>query len=185
MIATTAATEQMPQLLDLVWEHLLPAFRSGPLTGAEEADAGLRERLSRLALAPAAGKPAPPERAARWTGAEFTPRGGACAGLPKLTAVAVTPAADGWSLTLTEDGEPLALRLGASGWTVAEEPLPVAVSGGWADADTLAVDLVFLETPHRLTVTCSLPERTFAARWHTTPLRSTPLRRMRAPRASG
>ncbi|MFE7852884.1 serine hydrolase domain-containing protein [Streptomyces sp. NPDC057403] len=184
VIATTAATEQMPQLLDLVWEHLLPAFRPEPLTGADAADTALRERLDRLALAPAAGKPAPPEHTARWTGAEFTPRGGACAALPALTSVAVAPAADGWSLTLTEDAEPLRVRLGASGWSLAEEPVPVAVSGGWADADTLAVDLVFLETPHRLTLTCSLPEGTFTARWHTTPLRSTPLRRMRAPRAS-
>ncbi|GAA3770226.1 hypothetical protein GCM10022403_001960 [Streptomyces coacervatus] len=184
VIATTAATEQMQQLLDLVWQHLLPAFGPEPLPGREHEDAALRERLARLALPPAAGKPIPPEWAQGWSGAEFTPYGGVCADRPKLTAVRVTPGTDGWELRLTEDGHPLDLRFGAPGWTVADEPLPTAVSGGWADADTLAVDVVLLETPHRLTVTCSLPDRTFTARWHTTPLHGPPLRAMRAPRPS-
>jgi CubicO group peptidase (beta-lactamase class C family) len=185
VIATTAATEQMQQILDLAWQHLLPAFGPEPLPGREHEDTGLRERLARLTLPPAAGKPAPPERAQKWSGAEFTPYGDVCPDRPKLTAIRATPGTDGWELTLTEDGHPLELRVGAAGWTVTDEPLPTATSGGWTDADTLAVDVLFLETPHRLTVTCSLPDRTFTARWHTTPLHNLPLRAMRAPRASG
>jgi CubicO group peptidase (beta-lactamase class C family) len=184
VIATTAATEQMQKVLDLAWQHLLPAFGPEPLSGREHQDTVLRERLARLALPPAAGKPAPPERAQNWSGAEFTPYGGVCADQPKLTAVQVTSGTDGWELRLTEDGRPLDLPVGAAGWTVTDEPLPTAVSGGWTDADTLAVDVAFLETPHRLTVTCSLPEGTFTAQWRTTPLHSPPLRAMRAPRSS-
>ncbi|MGI5451926.1 serine hydrolase domain-containing protein [Streptomyces sp. CA-249302] len=184
VIAMTAATEQMQKVLNLVWEHLLPAFGPEPLFGREADDTALRDRLALLALPPSEGKPAPPERASEWTGAEFTPAGGLCVDQPKLTSVVVRPGPDGWTGTLTEDGRPLELPVGEGGWTVAEEPLPVAVSGGWADADNLAVELVFLETPHRLTVSCSLPERTFTARWCTTPLHSPPLRAMRAPRAS-
>jgi CubicO group peptidase (beta-lactamase class C family) len=182
VIATTAATEQMQQLLSLVWEHLLPAFKDGPLPGPGDADTALGERLARLALPPAAGSPVPPERARDWSGAGFTAHGGVCADQPGLMAVEVTRGADGWRLGLTEDGHRLELRIGKTGWRVDEEPLPVAVSGGWADADTLAVDVVFLETPHRLTVTCSLPDRTFTARWHTTPLHGPRLHSMRAPR---
>ena len=184
VIATTAATEQMQRMLDLVWEHLLPAFGPEPLHGRDDQDAALRQRLARLALPPAAGKPAPPERAGEWSGTAFSPYGGECAALPKLTSVAVDAGPHGWSLALTEDGHPLELRFGEAGWIVSDEPLPTAVSGGWADTDTLAVDVVFLETPHRLTVTCSLPERTFTARWHTTPLQRVPLRAMCAPRSS-
>ncbi|MEU6146747.1 serine hydrolase domain-containing protein [Streptomyces sp. NPDC047081] len=184
VVAITAATEQMQHTLDLVWEHLLPALGPEPLTGRDAEDAALGERLARIALPPAAGRPAPPERTEDWSGAEFTPAGGVCADQPNLASVAVRPGPDGWSVTLTEDGRPLELPVGGAGWTVAEEPLPVAVSGGWADAETLAVEIVFLETPHRLAVTCSLPAGTFTALWRTTPLHSPPLRALRAPRAS-
>lgn len=88
-------------------------------------------------------------------------------------------------MTLVDDGDRMELRLGTgeAGWTVAGEPVPVAVSGGWTDAETLAVDVAFLETPHHLLVTCSLGDRTFTARWRTQPLHGGPLRRMRAPRS--
>jgi CubicO group peptidase (beta-lactamase class C family) len=184
VVAMTAATAEMQQVLDLVWQHLLPSFRPQPLTRGEHEDTALRERLARLALPPATGKPAPPDRARDWSTAGFTPYGGVCADQPKLTSVAVTATADGWQLTLTEDGRALQLHGGTTGWTVSEEPLPTAVSGGWTDDDTLAVDVVFLETPHRLTLTCALPDRTFRARWHTTPLNGSPLRTLRAPRPS-
>jgi CubicO group peptidase (beta-lactamase class C family) len=184
VIALTSETVAMEQVLDFVWEHLLPAFRSAPLPGRDEEDASLRERLARLALPPAAGKPAPPEGVEAWSGAAFTPYGGVCADQPGLTAADVTAGADGWTLTLTEDGDRLALRLGADGWTVAEEPVPTAVSGGWADAGTLVVDVAFLETPHHLVVTCSLTDQTFTARWRTEPLHAGPLRAQRAPRRS-
>ncbi|MFJ4787465.1 serine hydrolase domain-containing protein [Streptomyces sp. NPDC088794] len=184
VIATTAATEEMQRVLDLAWEHLLPAFGPEPLPGREAADTSLAERLARLELPPAAGKFAPPEGDRDWSGAEFTPEGGVCADRPKLTAVEVTSGADGWGLVLTEDGRRLDLRFGEAGWAVAEGAPPTAVSGGWTDADTLAIDVLFLETPHRLAVTCSLPERTFTAKWRTTPLHPLPLRAMRAPRPS-
>jgi CubicO group peptidase (beta-lactamase class C family) len=184
VIATTAATTDMQALLNLVWQHLLPAFRSQPLTGQEASDAALADRLARLALPPAPGRAAPPERAGEWSAAEFTPDGGVCADQPGLTGAAVTADADGWTLTLVEEGDRLDLDLGSGGWSVAEEPVPTAVSGGWTDDDTLAVDVVFLETPHRLRVTCSLTGRTFTARWATEPLHGGPLRTLGAPRRS-
>ncbi|KAB1148055.1 beta-lactamase family protein [Streptomyces luteolifulvus] len=184
VIATTAATEQMQEMLNLVWEHLLPAFGPVAAAGSPEEDAALGERLARLALPPAPGSPAPPERAEAWTGAAFTPYGGVCADQPGLTEAAVTAEADGLRLTLTEDGHQLVLRLGGAGWTLDEGPVPTAVSGGWTDADTLVVDVAFLETPHHLVVTCSLPDRSFTARWRTVPLQGLPLRSTGAPRGS-
>ncbi|MFD7880574.1 serine hydrolase domain-containing protein [Streptomyces sp. NPDC059766] len=184
VIATTAATVQMQDLLNMVWRHLLPAFGPAPLPGRARADADLAQRLAALALPPAAGLGAPPERAGDWAGAEFTPAGGVCAAQPDLTSVAVAAGPEGWTLTLTEGGEPHRLRLGPDRWSLAQEPLPTAVSGGWADGRTLQAHVLFLETPHRLVVTCALDDRTFTARWSTEPLHGGRLRSLRAPRAS-
>jgi hypothetical protein len=90
----------------------------------------------------------------------------------------------GWDLALAESGGDLVVRHDTTGWTVNERPsvpVPVAASGGWTDAGTFTADLVFLETPHCLTVNCSLPTRTFTARWHTAPLGGGLLRAHGAP----
>ncbi|MFJ9101685.1 serine hydrolase domain-containing protein [Streptomyces sp. NPDC102405] len=182
VLAITSETVDMQKVLDLAWEHLLPAFGAGPLPGREAVDAALADRLARLALPPAEGKAAPADRVEDWNTA-FTPYGGACADQPSLSSVEVDP---GGRVTLVDDGDRLELGLGAGEdrWTVADEPVPVAVSGGWTDEETLAVDVAFLETPHHLLVTCSLGDRTFTARWRTQPLHGGPLRRMRAPRSA-
>jgi CubicO group peptidase (beta-lactamase class C family) len=186
VIAATAATERMQEYLNLVWEHLLPAFGPEPLTGREAADAELQERLGRLALPPAPGRTAPPERDRDWAATAFTPS--TEAGPVRSAGLALD--ADGWRLTLTGKGDRpdhpdrLALRLAGEGWTVAEEPVPTAVSGGWTDAGTLAVEVVFLETPHRLALTCSLVDRRLTAHWRTQPLHGGRLISLRAPRDS-
>ncbi|MCF1510722.1 serine hydrolase domain-containing protein [Streptomyces glomeratus] len=187
VIATTAATEQMQKLLDAMWRHLLPAFGPAPLTGRDDEDKALQHRLDRLALPPVAADPAPPAESGHWSGARLTPRGGRCAAQPGLTAVEVCRPDDGWTVTLVEGDDRLVLRLPRSGWSVDDGPVPTAVSGGWTSPDTLRLDVLFLETPHRLTVTATLdadtPDAgTFTVRWHTTPLHGGPLRRNRAPR---
>ncbi|MFB6846757.1 serine hydrolase domain-containing protein [Streptomyces sp. NPDC056373] len=185
VIAATSATERMQEYLNLVWKHLLPAFGPEPLTGREAADAELRERLGRLALPPAPGRPVPPDRERDWAAAAFTP---SAAG--PVHSAGLTRDSDGWTLTLTgERDRPdrpdrLDLRIAGEGWRVVEEPFPTAVSGGWTDGGTLAVDVVFLETPHRLALTCSLVEGTLTAQWRTAPLHGGPLTALRAPRRS-
>jgi CubicO group peptidase (beta-lactamase class C family) len=188
VIAMTAATEQLQAVLNLAWDHLLPAFGPEPLTRRTADDAALRSRLSRLALPPVAAKPAPPAAAgsaAVWSSAEFAPAGGVCTDQPTLTGIALTAHDDGWALTLTETGSQLHLRFDPPGWSVdegADAAVPAAVSAGWTDADTLLAEVVFLETPHRLVVRCSLAAGTFTARWRTVPLHPMPLRSLRAPR---
>jgi len=180
VIATTAATEEMQDLLNLVWRHLLPAFAAAPLPGRE--DDGLRRRLAGLALPPVKAHPEPPARGDAWAGAGFLPEGGVCADQRTLTGVTVAAGEEGWRVSLAEGDGRLDLRLGETDWTVDPGAVPTAVSGGWTDPETLHIDVLFLETPHRLTVTCSLPDRTFTARWHTTPLHGGRLRSLHAPR---
>ncbi|MET7902976.1 serine hydrolase domain-containing protein [Streptomyces sp. NPDC005336] len=186
VVATTGATVEMQALLDAVWEHLLPAFGGAPLDGREGEDAALRRRLSQLALPPVPAKPAPLADPAAWSGARFAPQGGTCGDQPTLTQVAVAAdGAGGWSVCLAEGESRLDVGFDATGWRVdagPDAPVPTAVSGGWTDPDTLIVEVVFLETPHRLALTCSLDGRTFTARWPTMPLHPGPLRSFRAPR---
>jgi hypothetical protein len=60
---------------------------------------------------------------------------------------------------------------GGTGWTVVEgggRTPAVAVSGGWT-GDAARLDLLFLESPHRLHVDL-LPGGRLTTRWGTTPL---------------
>ncbi|MFF0008659.1 serine hydrolase domain-containing protein [Streptomyces tibetensis] len=186
VIAATSATERMQEYLNLVWKHLLPAFGPEPLTGRETADAELLERLGRLALPPVPGRSVPPDRERDWAAAAFTPSEAA----GPVRSAGLTRDTDGWTLTLTGAGDRpdrpdrLDLRIAGEGWTVDEGPFPTAVSGGWTDGGTLALDVVFLETPHRLALTCSLAEGSLIAQWRTPPLPAGPLTALRAPRRS-
>ncbi|HEY1914916.1 MAG TPA: serine hydrolase domain-containing protein [Streptosporangiaceae bacterium] len=191
VIAMTADTEQMQAVLNAAWEHLLPAF--GPGAGGDAktraegpADAALRRRLSHLEVPAAAGGSTPDAGPGAWAGTEFKPAGGRCADQPSLVTVTVTQAGDdgGFGVRLAEDGESLSLRCVPGRWTVSEPgaPVPTAVSGGWTDPGTFTIDVAFLETPHHLVVTCSVPERTFGARWRTMPLHGGPLRSIQAPK---
>jgi hypothetical protein len=78
---------------------------------------------------------------------------------------------------------PFTLRLApGGGWrTSAPDELPTAVSGGWTDPDTLRFDVLFLETPHRMQVTCDLARGTVEARFIAEWLANGPLTRLRAP----
>jgi CubicO group peptidase (beta-lactamase class C family) len=161
VIAITASTEDMQAVLDAVWAHLLPAFGDA---GSAEADATLAKRLGELRL------PARDGSAGPWPDApvDLAPEGGSCEALPVLRGVTIADRqvrlADGQTL--------MELPVVVGGWHVSEDPVPAAASGGWTDQGTLECDVIFLEAAHRLTLTCSLGERTFRARWGTRPLGS-------------
>lgn len=169
VIAMTAGSGNMQAMLDAVWDHLLPGFGDTPLVTAD-ADSRLENRLRQLAL-PAFPAQAAPAEGSRWAGTTFIPDGGSCGQQRSLVAVTAGFGDDRWRATLHEAGSDLTVVLGNGTWTVAEQAGggtdagPHACTGGWLDDGTLRFDIIFLETPHRLSVTCSLPGRTFDARW--------------------
>jgi hypothetical protein len=105
-----------------------------------------------------------------------------------LTSVEVAPAADGWQISLIEPANALAFPVGAGTWAVSApadsrgESIPVAASGGWLDDHTLRAEVIFLETPHRMDITCSLRGRTAEAAWRHVPLARSRLRDLHCPR---
>ncbi len=188
VVAITAATPDMQALLDAVWQHLLPAFRDDPRDGA--GDTALAGRLSTLTLPFPAAAVEPSWDRSGWDVARFSPAGQLCPDQPTLTCVELIADDGGWSLALVEAGSRLVARLGTDGWATSEAtgpsgPVPLALVGGWTDSGTLCVEVIFLETPHRLVLTCSLPLSTFTATWATTPLGGDALHSLCAPRPAG
>jgi len=188
VVAITAATGEMQLLLNAVWQHLLPAF--GDVPGDGSGDAALVDRLATLALPIPAAAAEPAGKRSGWQDARFAPAGGVCADQPTLTSVEVVADGDEWSLKLVETGSRLVARLGTDGWATSDATGPngavtLSVAGGWTDPDTLRADIIFLETPHRLVVTCSLASWTFTAAWATTPLSGDALYSLHAPRPVG
>lgn len=180
--AITGASIDMQAVLDGLWTHLLPHLGDDhrPSPDKTAADLRLARRMTALVLPAATGKPEPEEAADRWDRAVFNPADGRCDQQPTLRSVELARSADGWQLTLVEPGHRLAGLLGADGWQVTEGPVPIGLAGGW-DGGQLAVEVQFLETPHRLTIRCDVETATFSAAWATVPLRSGTLADLRMP----
>ncbi len=152
--------DHMQAELDHVWAHLLPAMGPSPRP-AGVADDALADRLAGLSL-PTAG-----ERvggtAPRPASGELT-RADGVSSHPTVTSVEVT----GSEVVLHEERSLLRVPM-RSAWT----PVPDAAVSASATQDAgghLVVDLVFLDTPHRLELTCDLAASTFQARWPAVPL---------------
>ncbi|ROS59529.1 CubicO group peptidase (beta-lactamase class C family) [Frigoribacterium sp. PhB160] len=174
VVAYTGQTVEMQVVLDLAWEHLLPAF-DGP--GTTEADARLAERLAGLRL-PGVEAPVAGARRTTAVGAAPSPLTGTFATAagsdqPSLTSVELT--ADG--LVLVDGDDRLEAALGGREWVVTG---PLATSAA-RDGDRLRVDVAFVETPHRLHLVVDPAAGTVTARWQTAPLHGRALRSLRAP----
>ena len=106
-----------------------------------------------------------------------------------LTAVQLHRDGELWQLTFLEGDVAFGATVGTGGWRTnltetdhGRTGVPLAVSGGWTDEDTFRAEVIFLETPHRLGLSCSLVNGTFFASWRTVPLRAGLLSALRMPR---
>jgi len=162
MIAITSQSPDMQGLLDALWTHLLPALTAGdgPSGPWSPALPDLR--------GPAGDGPADDLRPA-------TLRPGPGNELAGLRTVEVR---DG-GIVLADAGPALPVRLGAPrAWTADGA---VASAYAWTGG-RLQVDVVFLETPHRLHLSIDPPAGLFEARWQTVPIEEPPLSAIRMPR---
>ncbi len=183
VVATTAATTEMQAMLDAMWTHLLPAL------GAAAPDAGpqaqLAARLAGLGLPPYQAGASP----ADWAPWLSQPFAVSAANDEQLTLTAVRVERDGSEprVTLEEAENALTVAVGTDGWTVSTpedrsgKPIPVAAAGGWADPKTLRVEVIFLETPHRLDLVCSLDDRRARVDWRLPRLGGSHLQELRSP----
>jgi hypothetical protein len=186
VVAITGGTEEMQTALNKVWEHLLPGL--GVAAPDEDAQPDLEKRLSGLGLPAPHAQPSP-VRWEDWTDGQFAvvPAAEGTAG-SALTSVAVGRVGGSLEFTISEPDNTLTFAVGTAGWLVSEprdahgDAVPVAASGGWSDESTFLVEVIFLESPHRMDIVCSLPARTAAATWRGAPLDGGRLRTLHRPR---
>jgi CubicO group peptidase (beta-lactamase class C family) len=203
VIVTTAYTFDMQAMLDAMWAHLLPGMGAvSPDAGAPDVGSAqdkLSARLAALSLPALAGAPTPaPGGWGPWTSGPFAVAapGMGDAELPLfvpstdtfVTSIEVADSpAGGWQISLIEPGNALTVPVGTGAWTVSDladrlgNTIPVAASGGWADDQTLRAEVIFLETPHRMDITCALAGRSAEAVWGLPPIRPSKLEDMRCP----
>jgi CubicO group peptidase (beta-lactamase class C family) len=186
VVVTTASTLEMQAVLDAMWTHLLPGL-GGATPDDGSAQRQLTARLGRLALPACQAAPAPPDWTP-WTGPTFTVAGAGGGQIaPELSSVTVAPRADGWQLRLSEPANSLAFPVGAGTWAVSApaddhgDTIPVAACGGWLDGNTLRAEIIFLETPHRMDLTCSLAGHRAEAAWRHPPLFQSRLQDLHCP----
>ena len=186
VVAATGGTEAMQAVLDNLWEHLLPGFQTGTPDDAAQHD--LERRLAALSLPACLARPEPP-RWEDWTGGPFPVAPGA-EGLPAapLSSVQLRKGDHGLEVTVSEPANTLTFGVGAGGWLVSTPrdrhgaAVPVATSGGWLDDRTVRVEVIFLESPHRMDIACALPARTASASWRHTPLDGGRIQTLHRPR---
>jgi CubicO group peptidase (beta-lactamase class C family) len=174
VVAITGQSADMQAVLDAAWTELLPAIDRASTTDADDA---LARRLAAAQLDPI---PA---------GDVFVGSFAAAPGneVHSLGEVRLSGSDDDWSLTLIEGDNTLVLPVGRWSWTVTDA---FAVSGGLdggldggPGGGTPRVDVIFVETPHRLHLTFDRDAGTFVARWQTPPLHAGPLAQIRMPRS--
>lgn len=161
-VAITSEVVEMQEVLDLLWEHLLPAVDRA---GADGADVELADRLASLAI-PALRTTSGPQEHRTW------PVDPASDLAPVYTGVHVD--AEGTDLTLVRDGVELPIAVGDGVWvdgeiTAENRTVPISASGGWTD-DGYVAEVRVIETPHSFRI--STGPGGAVLRWQQPPLRS-------------
>jgi len=145
VVVLTSALPVSQAALDLVWEHLLPAFGDSALPESETPLAGV---LAALTLPTVAGE-ATTATADRVAGIRFR------FDHPSVTAVTVEPG----RLTVDENGAITVIQLGHGDW-IGSADSRVWASGAWVSADTLIVRAHAVMTPYSRTATLTFTEDT-------------------------
>jgi CubicO group peptidase (beta-lactamase class C family) len=157
VVAITSGVKDMQAVLNLVWDHLLPALKSGPLPADDEGDRKLRARLASLAI------PTPKESASARVPKELAGKTFAFpANDQKVEALGLEFGAGGDGVTLVgrfNGGEEQRITCGNGEWKKGRfafggrlAPQSAAAAGAWTENDVYTAKVCFNETPYVLTL---------------------------------
>jgi CubicO group peptidase (beta-lactamase class C family) len=156
VIAITSGVKDMQAVLNLVWDKLLPAFKSEPLSADDEARKKLEHTLANLSLRTpeGSGSHGAAEKAAGKT-YRFPSND------RKLEAITIEAddKADAVTIVARFDGHDRRIPCGRGTWkkgrlafaTFPEQP--AAAAGAWTADDTFTAKVAFTETPFLVTLT--------------------------------
>ena len=165
VLAITGGVADMQAVLDLVWQHLLPALGPQSLPADAAQARRLADRLASLRMAPVAGQATSP-RAAGVSGRTFA----VAPNDDGISSIGFDFAADGATLSIRNESGEQRIRCSYGGWTRGEADVesgycrrrgtlaPVSnalvASGAWTSEDTYTAELWWYQTPFRRTLSC-------------------------------
>ncbi len=177
VLATTACTEDMQRVLDVVWEELLPAYAGAPLPADPDSQGLLGQRLARAAL-PVTTSAVPCDGDGPW---HFSADG---SGEHEVRSVEVRRGpAERWEL-LVDSGGQVTVPCADGAWPpvrTSAGSVPFVASGGWTAPGVFEARVCAVETPHSLQLRCAGGR--VEASWTGRPLHSPRLADQRAPAA--
>ncbi|NHA67083.1 serine hydrolase domain-containing protein [Phycicoccus flavus] len=171
VLALTSCTERTQETLDAIWQVLLPALSEGPLPPSADAQEALTAHLGALTL-PHPVPASVPDGPGPWV---FTHE--PTEEVPRLAAVTVSPADDGWSLRVDEGEEVLDVPCGDGAWAPVTGPWTAA--GAWTAPGVFETSVCAVESPHVLHLRCV--DGTVTASWNGVPLAVPALHALPAP----
>ncbi|MDF2962470.1 MAG: serine hydrolase [Paenibacillus sp.] len=147
VIAITAGTKNMQGVLDLIWQHLLPAMAEAPLPVDERAHSVLTGKISTLAYTPLHGEAASP-LAEQVSGKRY--RFGE--NERSIRSASIRFEADECLVTLEGQQGESQIRCGLGRWlegdtNLTRRPSRMVASGMWDSPETFVMSWRFIETP--------------------------------------
>ncbi len=148
VLAITAGSNDLQGILDVVWEHLLPAFGEDPLPPDEEEAEKLKEKLESLAISMVNGDKSS-SLAADISGKSYELEPNA----QSIQSISFNFDASPVQITLTSDQGEQIIKAAFETQTLASIQNPyvvsdkVAVSGAWETDTSYKVKLIYYETP--------------------------------------
>jgi len=165
VLAITGGVADMQAVLNLVWQHLLPALGPRPLPDDAAGAGRLADRLATLQTASVAGQATSP-RAAEVSGRTFA----VAPNDDGISSISFNFAADEATLSIRNESGEQRIRCSYGGWARGEAdvesayrrhlgtqgPVPSALiaSGAWTADDTYTAELWWYQTPFRRTLSC-------------------------------
>jgi CubicO group peptidase (beta-lactamase class C family) len=178
VLAITSAVDIMQDVLDLTWTHLLPAMTDAELADEATAQRTLSSQLAHLTIAPTKGETT--SRILQTVSGQTYQLESTSEDKESLRTVTLHFHDQNCLLSFTDDQQEHQAGCGYNQWLSGtttfytpvnafhNQPTKIEASGAWTDATTFTVKIIYIETPHRLTMAFHFDKNTVTInrRWN-------------------